>query len=644
MRVCKAVAVGLVVCFIAATSAPFDSPALAQGRPFDSPALAQGRQEPVAYRLTFPAPEHHWLQVDATFAGLPDAPVQLRMSRTSPGRYALHEFAKNVFDVRVRDGKGKALTPARPNLHQWDVSGHDGTVTVSYRVYGDRVDGTYLAVDSTHAHMNIPATLMFVRGLESRPARVTLVPPSGRQWRVATQLYPTNDPYTFTAPNMHYLMDSPTEFSGYTLRTFTIDGNTFRIALHHDGTDADADAYARDTERIVRETRAIFGEFPRYENNTYTFLADYLPWANGDGMEHRNSTVLSSNGALRDPGRRSGLLGTVAHEFFHSWNMERIRAKAIEPFNFEEANVSGELWLGEGFTSYYDTLIMQRAGLNPLDQTLSSLAGTINAIVQGPGRKIRTAEHMSQLAPFVDAAAAIDPTNWNNTFISYYTWGEGIGLALDLSLRDRSNGRITLDDFMRALWRDFGRPGQKEPGLVATPYTLEGLKSTLGEVAGDRAFADAFFASYIQGHDAADYARLLARAGLLARRHNDGRAAFAGSQSLSFSGSAGGRVTSPVAFDSPLYKAGVDQDDQIVALDGVTLTSPQSVDEVLKRHKPGDSVSIRFVRRSGEAVNATIVFEEDQSIAIVPVERAGGALTDDQRRFRDSWLASKLSR
>jgi predicted metalloprotease with PDZ domain len=601
-------------------------------------------QETVAYRLTFPAPEHHWLQVEATFSGLPQAPLQLRMSRTSPGRYALHEFSKNVFDVRIRDGKGTELTAARPNLHQWDVSGHDGTVLVTYRVYGDRVDGTYLAVDSTHAHMNIPATLMFARGLESRPVRVALVPPSGRQWRVATQLYPTNDPYTFTAPNMHYLMDSPTEFSAHTLRTFTIEGNTFRIALHHDGTDAEADAYARDTERIVREARAIYGEFPRYENSTYTFLADYLPWANGDGMEHRNSTVLSGNGALRDPGRRSGLLGTVAHEFFHSWNMERIRSKAIEPFNFEEANVSGELWLGEGFTSYYDTLIMQRAGLAELDQTLAGLASTVNAVVHSPGRQVRTAEQMSQLAPFVDAAAAIDRTYWTNTFISYYTWGEGIGLALDLSLRDRSNGKITLDDYMRALWRDFGRPGQKEPGIVSTPYTMEGLKSTLGEVAGDRAFADAFFASYIQGHDAADYTRLLARAGLLVQRRTEGQASFAGSQSLSFSSSAGGRMTAPVAFDSPLYKAGVDQDDHVVSIDGVTLTSAQSVDEILKRHKPGDAVPIRFVRRDGEVVNSTLVFEAERRFEIVRVEQAGGTLTPDQKRFRDSWLGSRVVR
>ena len=607
-------------------------------------AVPAWAQAPVTYRVSFPAPEHHWMQVEVTFAEVPPGPLQIRMSRSSPGRYALHEFAKNVYDVRIRDGKGSALTVSRPDLHGWDVSGHDGTVVVSYRVYGDRVDGTYLAIDSTHAHMNIPASLMFARGWDRRSARVTFVPPAGSQWRVASQLYPTADPNTFTAPNVPYLMDSPTELSAHTLRTFTVAANgssapgpTFRIALHHDGTDSEADAFARDTEKIVRETRAVFGEFPQFENNTYTFLSDYLPWANGDGMEHRNSTVLSGNGALRDPGRRHGMLGTVAHEFFHAWNMERIRAKAIEPFDFENANVSGELWMGEGVTSYYDELIMRRSGLSSQDQTLASYASLIDAVTLSPGRAIRSAEEMSRLAPFVDAAVSIDRTNWPNTFISYYTWGAAIGLGLDLTLRDRSNGATTLDHFMRALWMEFGRPGQKEPGLVATPYTTDGLKATLAEVAGDRAFADEFFARYVQGHELIDYAKPLARAGLVMRKRNAGKAYLTGSQSLSFSGGSGARLTAPAPHDSALYKAGVDQDDQIVALDGITLSSEQNLDEVLRRRKPGDAVPIRIVRRSGETVNATVVIEEDPRVEIVSAD----TVTADQQRFRDAWLNSK---
>jgi predicted metalloprotease with PDZ domain len=319
--------------------------------------------------------------------------------------------------------------------------------------------------------------------------------------------------------------------------------------------------------------------------------------------------------------------------------MERIRSKAIEPFNFEEANVSGELWMGEGFTSYYDTLVMQRAGLTPIDQTLTSMAGTINAVVTSPGRQIRSAEEMSRLAPLVDAAAAIDRTNWSNTFISYYTWGEAIGLGLDLTLRDRSDGKVTLDDFMRALWRGFGKPGQKEAGMVATPYTMTDLKVTLGEVVGDRAFADEFFARFIQGHDVVDYARLLARAGLTTRERTT--AVVANTDALTFDAGGAARVANPVPFDSALYKAGVDQDDQILAIDGKTLTNQQALDEVLRNHKAGDAVSIRFVRRSGETVNATLVLERSARIEIVRVENSGGALTPEQKRFRDAWLNSR---
>ncbi len=589
------------------------------------------------------------MQVEVTFSEVPPGPLQVRMSRTSPGRYALHEFSKNVVDVRVRDGKGAALTPARPDLHQWTVTGHDGTVVVTYRIFGDRTDGTYLSVDATHAHMNMPATLMWARGFEARPARVRFEQPAGRKWRVATQLYPTDDPLVFTAPNFHYLMDSPTEFSAHTLRTFRVPSTaaqadqdrapTFRIALHHDGTDADADAYARDTEKIVRETRAIFGEFPQYENNTYTFLADYLPWASGDGMEHRNSTVLSSSGALRNPRQRPGLLGTVAHEFFHSWNMERIRARDLEPFNFEEADVSGELWLGEGFTSYYDDLITRRANLVPLDQTLGSFAGGINAVTLSPARKLRTAEDMSRLAPFVDSAAAIDRTFWDNTFISYYTYGAALGLALDLSLRERSNGQTSLDTYMRALWARHGRPGQKEPGMVATPYTMDDLKNVLAEVSGDRAFAMAFFSNYVQGHEAADYGALLARAGLTLRKRNPGTATL-GSTALTFSGG-GARVSGAVIIDSPLYKAGIDRDDLIVSIAGTPVTTQDTINQLLGQQQPGAKLPIRFVRRSGETVNGTIVPEEDENIEIVPVEQAGGTLTDAQKRFRDDWLGSR---
>ncbi len=604
-------------------------------------------QAPVEYRLSFPSPEHRWMQVEAKFAAVPAGVLQVRMARTSPGRYALHEFAKNVFDVTVVTGKGQPLTPTRPDPHQWDIAGHDGTVVVTYKVFGDRTDGTYLGIDSMHAHINIPAALMFARGWFERPARVSFVQPPGKTWKVATQLFPTSDPLVFTAPNLHYLMDSPTDFSAFTLREFTVDDGqkrtgpppTFRIALTHDGTEADADAFAKDVERIVRESIPVFGELPRFETNTYTFLSVYLPWASGDGMEHRNSTSLTSSGALRNPQQRQGILGTVSHEFFHAWNMERLRSKGIEPFDFEEADMSDDLWLGEGFTNYFDGLILERTGLLTMDAFMGDLAGIINAVTLSPGRQFRSAIDMSRLAPFVDAAVSIDRTAWPNLFISYYTYGSAIGLGLDLSLRDRSNGKTTADDFMKALWAQFGRPGQKEPGKVSTAYTIDGLKETLAKVSGDRGFANNFFNKFVEGRELVDYSRLLGRAGMVLRKRAAGKA-FVGQVQLQAGGSAL-RVSGLVPWDSPLYKAGVAQDDQIVNLGGVDLASMANFDEALTKQKPGAAVPIRFVRRSGEVVNGTITLEEDPRVEVVAVEKTGGTLTDDQRRFRESWLNSQ---
>jgi predicted metalloprotease with PDZ domain len=615
---------------------------------FSASAWAQGQA--VEYQLSFPAPEHRWMQVEVRFPGVPAGPLQVRMARTSPGRYALHEFAKNVFDVSVVNGKGQTLTASRPDPHQWDIAGHDGVVVVTYKIFGDRTDGTYLGIDDMHAHINIPAALMFARGWFERPARVTFVQPPGKKWRVATQLFPTADPLVFTAPNIHYLMDSPTDFSGYTLREFTVDDGqkrsgpppTFRIALTHDGSEADADAFAKDVERIVREMIPVFGELPAFETNTYTFLSTYLPWANGDGMEHRNSTSLTSPGALRNPGQRQGILGTVSHEFFHAWNMERLRSAGVEPFDFEEADMSDDLWLGEGFTSYFDGLVLTRAGLQTVDGLMGDFAGMINTVALSPGRVFRSAVDMSRLAPFVDAAASIDRTAWPNVFISYYTYGSAIGLGLDLSLRDRSNGKVTGSDYMRALWAQFGRPGQKEPGKVATAYTINGLKEALASVSGDRGFANEFFTKFVEGREVIDYGRLLARAGFVLRKRAPGRA-FAGQVGLQAGGS-GLRVGSLVPWESPLYKAGVAQDDQLLALGGVDLTSTANYEQALAKHKPGDRVPLRFVRRSGERVESTLVLEEDPRVEIVSIESTGGTLTDEQKRFRDSWLNSQLKR
>ena len=592
---------------------------------------------PIQYRFTFPEPQHHWMQVEATFPDLPAAPLELRMSRSSPGRYSLHDFAKNVYDVQVLGADGRELQTTRPDPYGWTVPSHGDLVTVKYKVYGDRVDGTYLAVDTTHAHMNMPASVMWARGMDDRPAILRFEQPAGATWRVATQLHPGSTPFEFTAPNLQYLMDSPTEFGPVAIREFSVEGRRFRFAAHHTGTDAELDAFVKDVEKIVREEREIFGEYPVYEPGSYTFLADYLPYANGDGMEHRNSTVISSSSSIRS--NRGGLLDTVAHEFFHNWNVERIRPRSIEPFDFERANISGELWLAEGFTQYFGPLSLSRAGLADLNETLDSMGGFVKAVALNPAHTVRSAEDMSRMAAFTDGGRTIDRTNFSTTFISYYPFGGAIALALDLSLRGRSDGRITLDDYMRAMWREYGKPGGLREGYVDRPYTMADAEARLAEVSGDAKFAADFFSRYIKGREVADYASLVSRAGLVLKKTNPGRPWWGDIRLEARSGAV--RLADTPGIGTPIYKAGLDAGDELKTIDGSRMVSAEDAFAVLRRHRPGDTVNVVYVDRSGVERRGDIALAENPAVELVTFESTGGALTTEQKTFREKWLSRK---
>ena len=292
--------------------------------------------------------------------------------------------------------------------------------------------------------------------------------------------------------------------------------------MHSDGDPSAIDEYVAGVEKIVNEAAAVFGEFPVYDTGAYTFLGDYVPWGGGDGMEHRNSTVVAAATSFRNPQAVQAALGTAAHEFFHCWNVERIRPKTLEPFDFEEANISGELWLARDLPEYYGPLIMARAGVSSPDP--AALVRNAVAVINSPARQFRSAVEMSQMAAYSDAAVSIDETNLPTTFISYYTYGAAIAAALDLSLRDRSNGKITLDDFMRAMWIAHGKPGGPSPAIIAKPYTLKDARDRLAEVSGDRKFADDFFDRYIEGRELPDYEKLFARVELVVRKRNPGGA------------------------------------------------------------------------------------------------------------------------
>jgi predicted metalloprotease with PDZ domain len=243
------------------------------------------------------------------------------------------------------------------------------------------------------------------------------------------------------------------------------------------------------------------------------------------------------------------------------------------------------------------------------------------------------------MAPFVDAARSVDRTNFGNTYISYYTYGAVIGLGLDLSLRDRTDGRVTLDDYMRALWRKFGKPGGPAPGLVANPYTMRDLRDTLIEVSQDKPFADRFFDRFIEGRDVVDYATLLSRAGCVLRRRNTDRG-WVGGLGLDRDGD-GVKIGRLIAPGTPAYAAGLEQDDVITAVNGRPVASTADVEFALRDLRPGARAVIAFLRR-GTAVRANLTIAEDPALDLVTLESTGGTPTPAQRAFREKWLGSRV--
>ena len=585
-------------------------------------------ESPISYDVAFPSAAHHEAQIEVTFQNVSADPLELRMSRSSPGRYALHEFAKNVYGLAATAGSGRALSITRPDPYQWNVSGHDGTVIVTYTLFADLLDGTYSAIDLTHAHLNMPATFMWARGHQDMPISVTFHPPV-EDWKVATQLVATDDPYTFTAPDLDYFLDSPVELSDFSERSWTVESGdrtyTIRLVVHHLGTEEDVDEYAEMAAKVVAEQVKVFGELPEFAYGTYTFICDYLPYADGDGMEHRNSTVVTQAESLyeTDFGPQ---LWTLSHEFLHAWNAERIRPKRLEPFDFERANMSFNLWFVEGFTSYYDSLTIRRAGLTTVDEFLEEILRYLDPVTRSPGRLYSSPLDMSARAPFVDAATAVDPTNFANIHISYYAYGAALGLALDLELRSRF-GDVSLDDYMREVWKAHGR--------TEANYETNDLELALARVTGDSNFAAKFFEQFVFGQELPDFEALLYNAGLLIKKANEASAS-AGPVEFEFVGREA-LVANNTIVGSPLYEAGIDRGDQIIAIGRLEIGSQEQWDAALERYEPGSTVTIRYKQREIER-EAQLTLIEDSQILVAKFEDEEVPIRRSAQRFRDAWL------
>ena len=586
----------------------------------------------VSYIVSFPNLAHHEALVQLIVTDIPTRTAVFRMSRSSPGRYATHEFGKNVYDVAAFDQNGKSLTVNRIDGDVYEVPHAGNYVRLQYTLYGNYADGTYVGLDPSGIHLNMPGAFMWLKGVDNVPITIHFDVPAEWHWTIATQLQPSNDPWTFSARGLQYFMDCPTVIGNLGYRSWSVknpDGKVyaFRIALDGAADSTQFTQFSEKVQRVVRQEQAVYGEVPAYDYGTYTFLASINPYVHGDGMEHRNSTMISIPAPFYGEDR---MLGVFAHEFFHCWNVKRIRPKTLEPFNFEKSDMSYELWFAEGFTQYYGDLLVLRAGIGKdTDYVRRTVAQLIGTKMNTPGGKLYSPIQASEMAVFVDAGVSVDKTNYPNMFTSYYPYGGAIALALDLELREKYNK--TLDDFMQGAWKKFGKP---QPEV---PYTVPGLEEVLAGVTGDKKFAQTFFDQYVYGHAPIDYNALLAQAGFRLKKAEPGKAWIAGVRMTEREGLI---IEGNTLRETPLYDAGLDVDDKILAIDNQDVRTMSDLNTVLDRLHPGTAVAIRYLHHTEEK-SGKIVPQENPAFVVETFESAGLPVTPAILQFRQHWLGAK---
>ena len=553
----------------------------------------------IAYRLAMPHPPSHLFEVaiEVTVpANDASAFLDFQMPKWQPGRYSVADFAANVQQFSARS-QNRTLAWTKIDEQTWRVQKQGNrNITATYKVFGNDLSGTYAQLDSSHANYTGGEVFMYVAGHKPDAVELHIEPPPN--WRVVNGRTERPDQHDWRYPNYEILIDNPTEIGpDWTLDDLKIEGKIYHVVIHSRGDDGGRrPAFVHDLEKIVRAEIGMWGP-PDFES--YTFLFHFAADdRSSDGMEHLTSTQIIEPGILADRGTYYGALSTAAHEFFHAWNVKRLRPIELGPWDWTKPAATRGLWIAEGFTQYYGIEIYHRAGFEDSAGFLRSLSETISTIEDSPANKLMSAEASSMAAPFIDSALHRQRTNLPNTSLSYYLKGELIALNLDLLIRGWTRGQRSLDDVMRRAYDEFYMKGPNASYyLKGRGYSIEDFARIVSEVAG-RDMTD-WFSKYARGVDPLPYDEALAAVGLRLVKspaHQPYRAGIVierdDGQSL--------RLGS-LRPDSPAERGGLQQGDVLLSIGGTNVSRENWV-SVLNQYKQGDRipVTVRRFRRTME--------------------------------------------
>ncbi|MEE9130540.1 MAG: PDZ domain-containing protein [Phycisphaerales bacterium] len=603
----------------------------------------------VRYTVRLDQPQTQMIDVSIELRDVHEETVDLSLPIWRPGRYIVLDHASTVREVQAFDGTGRTLDLTKIDKSTWRIqTGGTDVLRVDYRIYANSLGDRTRHVDDTHAFLSGTSVFLYNADRRQNPAEVHIEAPEG--WRIASGLdFKADDSTTLVARNYDVLVDSPIEIGLHDVIRFQAGGKPHELVIWGKA-NYNEDQLIQDITKIVEAQREIFGELP-YQR--YVFLLHVGKGARG-GTEHLNSTIMqTSRRSLEDEKSYSRFLGLVSHEFFHTWNVKRLRPAGIHPYDYQSENYTKLLWVCEGTTSYYDDLTLVRTGLIKPKKYLQIISDAINRYRDRPGRLVQSLEDSS-----FDAWIKFGPSPDDvNSEVSFYAKGALVSLLLDLEIRRVTQGVATFDAVMRRMYERFPLSG---PG-----YTPQDLINTVNEIA--EADLTAFFARYVRGTEALDLESALETVGLelyfkAAKQdeenggdeengqdqNNDGAAEDEPQDGESDEADAppikaylglvmGGNTVRSVRSDSPAYEAGVQPRDELLAIDGRRVTAGE-LDERLKRYEPGDEIRLTLFRRDDlRELSITLASKSDGKWTLRRVNEP----TDPQVAAYELWLGQE---
>ena len=529
----------------------------------------------ISYTVTFPEAQAHYADVEMNITGLNQSSLDLKMPVWTPGSYLVREFAKNI-ESFTASANNKDVDAPKINKNTWHINTTGvSALTVKYRVYCFEISVRTSFIDASHGFLSTTGIFIYPDKMLNNPSTIKIIPYKG--WTtVSTSLEAVNgDQFTRTAPNYDILFDSPIEVGNQDVFGFDAAGVKYEVCMVGGG-NYDKEKLKVDMAKIVEQETAVFGENP---NKHYVFIVQNYQ-RGGGGLEHLSSTTL---GASRDnyanPGGYRNFLSLVAHEHFHLWNVKRLRPIVLGPFDYDNENYTTDLWIAEGFTAYYQNLILRHAGIISPETYLSTVAGEINTIENQPGAKIQPLAEAS-----FDAWIKSYRPNENsvNTGISYYDKGAAAGMLLDLEIINDTKGKSSLDNVMKYMYDTYYK--EKKRG-----YTDAEFKQGLEKFAGKN--LDEFYKNYIYGVTPLDYNKYLAYAGYKATDE----AATSNDPSLGIMTveQNGKKFVTSVLRGGAGWIDGINVNDELIVIDGTPIAE---VSTMLNGKKPGDKIAITVMR------------------------------------------------